>query len=237
MEFARTAKRRAHGNVIDQVCDAVLAGDLQVGDSLPSERDIATQLGISRSSVREALTVLEGAGVVARVSGGGGGTTVISDVVPVDLLGKAMELSRRRIVDLLEARSVLEPAAAELAAARAEPDQLSQLESTLEDAQSLLASRSGLNQLFRTIDPRFHLAVARASQNEVLYRLNSSLAKEVAVAVDMIPLDDEYRMIEFTSMRRVVEAIAEGNPVEARIAMSIHISHLAPLVDEFFQRP
>lgn len=235
MQFTRTAKRRAHGDVIEQVCDAVLTAELQIGDSLPPEREIAAQLGISRSSVREAMTVLEESGLVARVSGGGGGTTVISDVVPVELLGKAMELSRRRIVDLLEVRSVLEPTAAELAAARADPDQLRRLEAILEDAQSLLTGRSRLNQLFRKIDPRFHLAVARASQNEILLRTNRSLAKEVAVAVDMIPLDEEYREIEVTTMTRVVQAIAKGNPVESRIAMSIHISHLTPLVERFFR--
>jgi GntR family transcriptional repressor for pyruvate dehydrogenase complex len=235
MHFRRTAKRRAHGEVVEQVCDAIFAAELRIGDSLPSERDIADQLGISRSSVREAMTVLEESGLVARVSGGGGGTTVVSDVVPVELLGKAMEVSRRRIIDLLEVRSVLEPIAAELAAARADHDQLERLHGILEEAQSLPGNRSGLDQLFLTMDPRFHLAVAKASQNEYLHRLNRSLAKEIAVAVDMIPLDDKYQEIELTTMRRVVQAIAKGNPLEARIAMLIHISHLEPLVHQFFE--
>ena len=234
MEFARTSRLRAYRTVVEQVCDSILSGDLRIGDTLPAEREVAAQLGISRSSVREAMRVLEESGLVSRKSGGGGGTTIVGDVVPAGLLGKAMEFSHRRIVDLLEARGVLEIAMVELAAARADPDQVRSLEAILEQAQQVLSTEPELETLFLSIDPRFHSAIARASQNEALFRTNQSFLRQLAVAYDMIPLGEEQRTLEVSSMAAVVDAIKRRSPTDARTAMAVHLSYFRPLVDLFF---
>jgi DNA-binding transcriptional regulator YhcF (GntR family) len=85
MEFTPASRSRAYRHIVDQVCDAIVGGDIQIGDMLPTERDMAAQSGISRTSVREAMKVLEECGLVARTAGAGGGTTIISDIVPVEL--------------------------------------------------------------------------------------------------------------------------------------------------------
>jgi GntR family transcriptional repressor for pyruvate dehydrogenase complex len=234
MEFVQASKSRAYRSVVEQVCDAVITGELQVGDTLPAEREIAAQLGISRSSVREAMRVLKESGLVSRKAGGGGGTTIISDMVPVELLGKAIEFSHRRIVDLLEARGVLEIAVAELAAARADSDQMRALEQLLDQAQRCMTTGPDVEGLFLSIDPKFHSTVARASQNEFLFRANQSFLRELAVAYDIIPPESEHALVEISSMAAVVDAIKRRSPADARVAMAIHLSYFRPVVDLFF---
>lgn len=235
MEFVRVSRPRAYREVIEQVLDAVISGDLRVGDRLPTEREVATQLGISRTSVREALRVLKDSGLVERRPGPGGGTTIVTDIVPTDLLSKAMELSHKRISDLLEVRSVLEPAVAELAAARANRDQVRSLEEIAQQARVLVTDKEHEGALFTTLDPRFHVTLARASQNDVLVNEIRSLNKQVAVAVEMVPLGEEMGSIAAESIAAIVEAVMRRNPVDARMEMYKHVSHLPPLVEDFFR--
>lgn len=235
MNFTSASRFRAHRAVVEQVCDAILSGEVQVGDMLPSERDIGAQARISRSAVREAMAVLQDSGMVQRKQGRGGGTRVIVDLVPVDLLGRAMDLSHRRIMQMLEVRKVLEITSAELAAARAAADQIQALEGVLERAKELLNGDPDERELFPSLDPKFHVTLAGASQNEVLFGLISEFSREVAVAVDMIPTLEQNRALEVSSMSMVVQAVKRRSPTEARIAMSIHLSYLPPMVDQYFR--
>jgi DNA-binding FadR family transcriptional regulator len=217
-----------------------MTGDVKVGDLLPSERDIATQLGISRTSVREAIHVLADAGLVSRRAGAGGGTRVIRDVIPAALLGKAMELSQRRIMDMLEIRSVLEIASAELAAVRVTPDSAANIQEVVRRAQSALEGSSEEPDLFTSLETMFHLAVAKATQNEALLRMIRTSTAEVTVAIDMIPIDPsrrkEFEKTELSTMAAVLSAILERDPNQARAAMSHHLSCFAPIVAAYFEQ-
>lgn len=235
MRFIQPPRSRAYRTVVEQVCDAILAGELREGDMLPPEREIAAQLGISRSSVREAMRVLEDAHLVKRRPGAGRGTTVTSESIPVELLGQAMELSHRRIADMLEVRAVLEIMAAELAAARASEQQVEQLERVLIQARRAIERGPEATDLFEVLDPRFHLTLARAAQNQVLFETCQSFTKEVAVAVDMVPLGDEFYSSEVSSMAAIVGAVKSRDPTRARHAMVVHVSYLPPLVDCYFE--
>ena len=239
MQFTPAGESRAYRTVIDQVRDAIMTRDLKVGDLLPSEREVASQLGISRTSVREAIRVLADAGLVSRRAGAGGGTRIIGDVIPVALLGRAIELSRQRIMDMLEVRSVLELTAAELAAVRATPELVANLEQIVRRAHAAIELSPNERDLFTSVESMFHLAVARAAQNEALLRLNRISASEVAVALDLIPLHTqkrwEFEQTELSSMAAVVDAIRRRNPTQARAAMSIHLSHFPPIVEQYFR--
>jgi DNA-binding FadR family transcriptional regulator len=135
----------------------------------------------------------------------------------------------------MRVRSVLELTSAELAAARAGPDQIQSLEEIAQEAQALAAAESGEATLFTTLDPRFHVTLARGSQNEVLVTEIRSINKQVVVAVEMTPLGVEYGDLEASTIVAVVEAVKRRNPHEARMAMHQHLSPMPPLVDEYFR--
>ena len=238
MDFVSATTPRSYRRVVQQVCDAIIIGELHVGDALPSERELAARLEISRTSVREAIRVLADAGLVSRRRGGGGGTKVIADTVPADLLDKAIELSRKRIADLIQVRGELEMLAAEMASARAEADDLRTLDQIVAQASDLVYDHPDFHRLYNTVDARFHLALAKASRNDVLYGTNRSFARQILVAIDMIPMcAEEIRQFvaeELSSMTAVVQAVKHRDPQGARTAMAMHLVFLLQHVDRFF---
>ncbi|HEX9118557.1 MAG TPA: FCD domain-containing protein [Anaerolineae bacterium] len=234
MEFNRAEPARAYQAIVDQVCDAVMRGDLHTGDLLPPEREIAAQTGICRTSVREAMKVLADAGLVAMKPGGGGGTRLIRDVIPAELLGRAIQTSRKRLLDLFEVRNALELIAAELAAARATGEQLAELDLLVDAMEALIRDRPGDQDGFRTLDLRFHLTLMKASGNEALVSTYSAFTRQIALAFEMVRTDD-MEAHALPTMRAVVLAVKRRNPPEARLAMASHVYPLVPIIEQFFQ--
>ncbi|MDA8410251.1 MAG: FCD domain-containing protein [Treponema sp.] len=240
MDFVSTTKSKSYRRVVQQVCDAIMVGELHIGDALPPERELATRLEISRTSVREGIRVLADAGIVTRRRGGGGGTKVIADVIPVDLLDKAIELSHKRITDLIQVRGELEMLAAEIAAARADAEDLRTIDQIIAQASDLANDHPDYRRLYNTVDVRFHLALSKASRNDVLYATNQSFARQILVATDMIPMAaDEIKQFvseELSSMIAVVRAVKNRDPAGARRAMAMHLAFLLQHVDRFFAK-
>ena len=234
MKFGRAEPSRAYQAIVDQVCDSVMSGDLKVGDLLPPEREIAAQTGICRTSVREALKVLADAGLVTMKPGGGGGTRLVRDVIPTELLGEAIELSRKRLLDLFEVRNSLELTAAELAAARATPEHIAGLEAMVGQLEQLIRERPEDADEFRTIDLRFHYLILKASDNMALLSAYNGFTRQIALALEMVVLAD-IEAHALPTMRSVVLAIKRRNPPEARLAMASHVYPLLQIVDRFFE--
>ena len=234
MRFGRAEPSRAYQAIVDQVCDAVMSGDLRLGDLLPPEREIAAQTGICRTSVREALKILADAGLVTMKPGGGGGTRLVRDAVPSELLGQAIELSRKRLLDLFEVRNALELTAAEMAAARATSEQIAAFETLLVQLEQLICARPDDGEEFRTIDLRFHYLIMKASGNSALLSTYNAFTRQIALAMEMVVLAD-IEAHALPTMRSVVLAIKRRNPPEARLAMASHVYPLVPIVEQFFE--
>ncbi len=159
---------------------------------------------------------------------------MVSDVIPSELLGKAIELSYKRLVDLFEVRNALELTAAELAAAWANPDQLASLEETVYQLEELVRTCPEDRKRFRTIDLRFHLLVMKASGNDALVSTYNSFTRQIALAFDMVKLPD-MEAHALPTQRSVILAIRQHSPLEARLAMSSHVYPLISIVQQFFE--
>ncbi len=181
---------RTHQLVLHWIEGQLSEGKLAVGGRLPAERTLAEQLGVSRTSVREAIRILEAMGVVRAGVGSGpeAGTVVISD--PTAALGSALRLhvatQHLPVSDIVETRVLLEswaaahvrPDAAELAGAAALLDQM--------DAPGTYApgvDAPGTGSLtvddFLALDVRFHLALADAAGNAVVSAMMGSLRESI----------------------------------------------------------
>src|SRR5690606_36197516 len=121
--------------VIDAVEEEIMAGSLGVGDPLPAERDLATKLGVSRASVREALRVLDSLGVVRSSGGSGRGAGTFIAAMPSAALTRFLRLdvalTNFSIDDVTETRIQLERSSAVLAATRADKDALPEVNAQL----------------------------------------------------------------------------------------------------------
>lgn len=167
---------RTHQLVLHWIEDQLSGGQLAVGGRLPAERSLAGQLGVSRTSVREAIRILEAMGVVRAGVGSGpdAGTVVISD--PTAALGSALRLhvatQHLPVADIVETRVLLES----WAAARAKPGAPElELAATLLDDMD--ADR-GVDD-FLALDVRFHLALADAAGNAVVSAMMGSLREAI----------------------------------------------------------
>jgi GntR family transcriptional regulator, transcriptional repressor for pyruvate dehydrogenase complex len=170
-------RMRTHQLVLSWIENELSGGRLTVGGRLPAERTLAEQLKVSRTSVREAIRILEAMGVVRAGVGSGpeAGTVVISD--PTAALGSALRLhvatQHLPVADIVETRVLLEP----WAVAKTGPDA-----PELEEASALLEAMAAEDLAvsdFLALDVRFHLALAGAAGNAVVSAMMGSLRESI----------------------------------------------------------
>jgi GntR family transcriptional regulator, transcriptional repressor for pyruvate dehydrogenase complex len=157
-----------HSDIIAGIVRLIESGELRAGDKLPPERVLSAMFEVSRNSVREAIRVLCEKGVLE--SRHGAGNFVCARGTGA-LLTQALTAQRARLREIFEVRRILEPGVAELAARRAGQREIEELKILLCDQQQCLLSGKDDADL----DARFHLALARASQNSVLCDLMVAL--------------------------------------------------------------
>ncbi|RZQ64958.1 FadR/GntR family transcriptional regulator [Amycolatopsis suaedae] len=167
MQFQPVAPVHAYQHVVDQVEQAVFTGRLKPGERLPSERELMSQFGVSRSTVREALRVLQAGGMVRSRPGDPRGPEVLP--ASPGVLHKSMHRLARAdtlsLAELLQFRMVVEGAAYELAANLRTSEQLAELDA------AMAAMRAGAERGFAEYsraDLEFHEIVARATRNTLL---------------------------------------------------------------------
>jgi GntR family transcriptional repressor for pyruvate dehydrogenase complex len=185
--FEPVATRRTFEEAVEQIAEKIKAGDLHTGDRLPSERELAAQMRISRPTLREAIKVLTEAGVLEVRRGQSGGIFVASELVPRELLRSRQEIRFGEIAGVLEARRLLEPRVAQLAAVHATEDDFAAMARTIERQRELAASDDFLSHedLFLQLDLKFHLALARATRNATIVGLMRTMLRQLEIARDM----------------------------------------------------
>ncbi|MFK7793414.1 MAG: FadR/GntR family transcriptional regulator [Devosiaceae bacterium] len=172
LEFDTPLERLPVGEMVARrVLDMVKAGTLQPGDQLPTERDLAQSLNVSRPSVREAIRGLAILGVVRTVQGGG---AYISDLDADALLGPIqffLSLQDLNVTELYDARSLIESDVARRAAVNIDAPSLLRLEAVLATQKDCLADPDA----FRASDYAFHEIIWIGSNNAFLKRIGESL--------------------------------------------------------------
>lgn len=197
---------------------AATAG-LGPGDRLPGERELAARLGVSRASIRQAMTVLQVQGIVRIRQGDGtylrripAGGEFLSDLVQ----------RRRRLPEVLEARSALEVSLAALAAQRRGHDDIEALRSAL----AAMEQEIGRGDLGTAGDEAFHRAVTRAAHNDVLRGLMDLLAGPIEVTRFESLSEPGRPGQSLADHRAIAAAIEKGDADAAAVAMRRHIAHV-----------
>lgn len=228
--FRPVRSRRSFEEAVAQIAEAVRAGDLPVGGRLPPERQLAAELEISRPTLREAVRVLREAGVLGA---GPGFVQVASERIPEGVLEQRSAMRLEEVAKVLEARRLLEPRVAQLAGLYASDEDLEQLAQILERQRQA----GGNRERVRALDTRFHLAIAAATQNQVVVELTRSLLRQVEIARDMAlrtPVEPEL-VVELH--QRTLEAIRGGDQKVIEAAMDHHLAHLERIWERESGRP
>lgn len=224
---------RLYVQIARQIADAVRQEQFKVGDRLPPERTLADELNVSRASVREALSALEILGIVESRSGNG--TFVRRLPTEWTYLGTIFEefVAREDSPhEVLEARRLLEPMVAQLAAERATAEQLLQIERALQTLTDAVASGAARTEA----DSSFHLAIANAAGNTVLVRqvqlLVATMQSQLWTSLNQRTPKDRIIAQQFLAdHQRIYHALLSRNPSAAAAAMLQHINNVA---EDFF---
>jgi len=173
--FTQIRTARFSGEIVSQIVRAIVEGQLSSGDRLPAERELAEQFGVSRLTVRDALRVLEARGLVRVKVGPNGGAFVIDATADrvAESISTMMQLKRMTLTEIAEARKVVEGQLAELAAERADEEDMRRLEECLNNGARVIAEMS--SHLHASME--FHVVLAQAAHNEVLQATVSSYHK------------------------------------------------------------
>jgi GntR family transcriptional repressor for pyruvate dehydrogenase complex len=209
-----------HERVAERVLSHIVQNELVEGDRIPSERELARRLAVSRSSVRQAIAGLVESGVLASRHGGG------TFVARLDLdNGPLASVAARRahLPSVHEARRILEVPAAALAAQRREPADLDAIERALE----LMASEIAAGEVGARGDAAFHAAITAAAHNPTLAELMSRIEDDVTETRSESLSQDDRPPRSLADHRRIADAIAAGDPDAAADAMRQHLDHVA----------
>ncbi|MFD7686803.1 FadR/GntR family transcriptional regulator [Streptomyces sp. NPDC051740] len=220
MEETAPQKGTVTQRAIERITAMIREGELEPGERLPTERELAARLGISRSSMREAIRALTVLGVVEARHGSGIYVTRLEAGDLLETFGVVADLSRgRQLVELLEVRRVLESHATALAAARITPDRLAEVEKHLtamnatDDPEEILAH-----------DLAFHREIAAAAGNGTTAAILEGLSSRTFRARVRRGYQEEGA---FARTRRehaaIHRALAARDPEAARAAAAAHV--------------
>lgn len=167
--FTEVKRMRSSDDVVDQIRDAILSGQLKSGDRLPNERDFCAVFGVSRATLREGLRTLEALGAIEIRPGAAGG--IFAAEPQGDQVGAALEalMRFRRVTvrELGEFRTSFEGETAHWAALRATDEDIESLLSLAEDFIALANEESVPWRTLAELDITFHEAIADAAKNQV----------------------------------------------------------------------
>ena len=211
--------------IVEQIIDLISRGILRPGERMPSEKQLCQQFGVGRTSVREALRSLSVMGILEPHAGEGTYVSGDSSRYLEKTLHWSLLLDRKMVDDLIETRLTLESETAFLAAQRAGQEDLQEIAAAIEGME-LSANQP---DIYLGFDLRFHVAIARASQNSILFQLlgmiRGYLQTWIKETLSAPPAhDSELRANKSIAEHRIVQAaVTSGNAERARQAMKEHI--------------
>ena len=219
--FEPIARQKTYEIVAERLLGLISSRQLGPGDAIPSERELVELYRVGRSSIREALRMLESKGVIR--SGGNGSFAVAPFANTLNnSLDFLLSVDEADYGELFEVRRILEGEAAALASSRRDDQDVARMEVEIQSMEEGLGSEEG----FITADLGFHLTVAQASGNRLIAHLMGAIRNLLQRSLSSayhIPGSPEGAVVMH---RLILEAIVARHPEEARQRMQEHVSRV-----------
>lgn len=224
---------RVAEKVATQLKNAITTGVFRVGQRLPSERELAEQMGVSRPSVREAIQQLELMGMVESIHGGGTKVRSLTEQEIQRPIERVLGEDVQKVIELAEVRALLEPWAARQSAIKRSEEELERLRAFLEEMEKDLEKGS----IRAEVDMKFHIEIASASHNTIFFHLMQTIHQLISFSVRLnreklfaYP-EDQNRLFRHHS--EVFKAIENRDPDTAESAMREHLEYV---IEEYKRR-
>lgn len=228
MKFKEVKQVSVTDKIIEQIKNLIIDKTLKPGETLPSEEKMAYQMGVGRGTIREALKVLIYLGFIERqnkatfVSPNGNKRLHMRDIIE-------SFKKHRNIMEMIELRKIIEPEAASYAAVRANPKEIE----AVEKAYRLMVEYENEIESFIDQDNIFHLAVVRATGNNVLLDIMKGIQRLMKQSQSLILKKSKNikpRSLKFHG--KMCSAIKEGN---ADLAKRLMLDHIVDIEKEMYR--
>jgi GntR family transcriptional repressor for pyruvate dehydrogenase complex len=232
--MASINKKKLADSVIEEIKRMIQGGELKEGDKLPNQNVFAAQLGVSRTSLREALSTLTRIGVIEQRPGYG---TVLRSRIPVlftDHLAPPLISDKEATIELIEARRFIEIGAAELAVKNASPEQIDEMGLLIKEMPRSL--KEGRIDDYIEQDVAFHFSIAKASHNRFLVNLfvniRGFMEQYMRESFHLLPYMLE-RSLKFH--QNIYQAIKNGSRSKALSQMEKHILDVQRAIQKYYR--
>ncbi len=225
MPFEKVRPRKVSAIAAEQIIEAIKNDSFPVGSKLPSEFELAEQMGVSRPSIREALSALQAVGLIESKPGSGNYVRKSPSSDEEESAPRLIE-SEAGCLEVMEAREVLEPPIAALVAKKGTNEHLADLEQILR--QMRVQAQSGNFSSYFEADKEFHFALAKATGNRLITAavvplintMDQKLYREFTHHYYLKNVSDLEHVVDLHS--EILHAIVGGNPELAFDRMSEH---------------
>jgi len=225
--------KKIYEEVIEQIKKLIIDGQLQPGDKLMSERQLAETLSVSRASVREAFSALEMMGIITIRPGEGSFVRQASYEGMLEPLSFLLERDIDNVMELLEVRKILEVEIATLAAIRATAEDLEDIRRAL----NKMVDDVNAGEIGDISDAEFHFAVVKAAHNPILVTLvntiSDMMAKTVRFSRRKIFLEENMPTILYDSHCSIFQAIVDQKAQLAGRLMHEHLTMVENVMSRF----
>lgn len=209
--------------VVDQIIDiiksALISGELVPGQQLPSEPELARQLGVGRSAVREALKVLQAIGVVISIRGSG---TYIAEEPSERLLNPlsfAIMLGTDVSSELIELRVMIQIGYCELAASQATDEDWKTIQQAAEAIEVLSQGKSADHEELARLDLQFHYAILEATHNPLVQKIGRTVEELFFQSIRDTFKEPENVQQALQAHRQIIVALQSRNLIQIRMAI------------------
>lgn len=225
--------RHVADDVVDRLVTAVALGLYVPDQQLPTERELASMLSVSRTSVREALKQLTATGYLEVRCGRNGGYFVLANWQPASAQHVRRQLLANwsEFEDIFDARNLIEPLIARAAAQRRTPHDLEAIGSAL---QAYINAPD--HDASRLADLELHLAITKATHNRILVTLSVDLRAKITLNLGAEPYTDEARRIAIVQHGQLVKAIADARGDDAAEIAAHHFKLSENLIRQLAER-
>ena len=218
------------GDVKETLLDWIRQGKFPSGTALPSVPELVTRLGVSRTVIREALQSLVGMNFIEMRPGLGSYVKAVLPnlIVNADVMAALIDFDT--LIKVAIARKAIEGSVARVAATQARTENYEEMELVLDKIRRFTRR----NQPMYNITPEFHIAVAKATQNQVLEGVVTSFNSLMVTAGEVIEKDEigyEYRMGEYSSHLKLYDVLRTRDPLTAQVAMEEHIEKTVQVLE------
>ncbi|MCR8745278.1 FadR/GntR family transcriptional regulator [Romboutsia lituseburensis] len=233
--FNSISSKKVYEQVIEQIQESILSGELKKGDKLPSERELSDRMRVSRTSIREALRVLETMGVVESRQGEGNFICTNIEKSLIEPLSMIFKLNDGTWQNVLELREMLELQTVKIAAIRSTKEDCIELKAIVDGMKKETQQSSNKKEIVR-LDQKFHKKLVSMSKNyliESLFVTSSKLFEGfIKDAREKIIATSWTKEVLVDKHDAIYEAISSKNPDEAYNKMKEHMDIIRKSYEE-----